>query len=72
MARNSEADGAQRMTEFERAGDEKPLSLARECMLFLAENKAWWLFPIFIVVGLLGVLVALGASGAAPFIYTLF
>jgi hypothetical protein len=38
----------------------------------MAENKMWWLTPILVVFGLLGVLLVLGATGAAPFIYTLF
>jgi hypothetical protein len=44
----------------------------RELMSFLAENKKWWLLPIVISVLLLGLLVILGGSAAAPFIYTLF
>jgi len=47
-------------------------SLLREFGAFLAENKKWWLVPIIVVFLLLGVLLALGATGAAPFIYTLF
>ena len=46
--------------------------LIAEFFGFMAENKAWWLTPILVVVGLLGVLLVLGATGAAPFIYTLF
>ena len=47
-------------------------SLLREFGAFLTENKKWWLVPIVVVFALLGVLIALGATGAAPFIYTLF
>jgi hypothetical protein len=39
---------------------------------FLVENKKWWLIPIVVVLGFFGVLVVLGSTGAAPFIYTLF
>lgn len=46
--------------------------LAREFYDFLKENKKWWLAPIMISVLLLGALVLLGGSAAAPFIYTLF
>jgi hypothetical protein len=61
-------------TEFERASQEKPLSLAGEFWLFLKENKKWWLLPIVIVLGLIGLLAVLSTSlgGAAPFIYTIF
>ncbi len=39
---------------------------------FLRENKKWWLAPIVISILGLGLLVLLGGSAAAPFIYTLF
>lgn len=47
-------------------------SLAGEFMRFLRENKKWWLTPILLSLLLLGALVVLGGSAAAPFIYTLF
>lgn len=59
-------------TEFEELGKERPLSLAREFLLFILENKAWWLIPIVVSLGLLGLLIALGSTGAAPFIYPFF
>lgn len=59
-------------TEFENAGQQKQLSLVQEFVLFVTENKKWWLIPILLVLGLVGLLVVLGSTGAAPFIYTLF
>jgi len=53
------------------AGEARP-SLASELIDFLRHNKKWWLTPIVIALLLLGILVILGATGAAPFIYTLF
>ena len=47
-------------------------SLSREFVEFLAANKKWWLIPIVVAVLLIGALVVLGGSAAAPFIYTLF
>ena len=47
-------------------------NLGSEFLTFLRENKKWWLAPIVIAVLLLGLLVILGGSAAAPFIYTLF
>lgn len=58
--------------EFERAGQGKPISLVSELLFFLVESRKWWMTPIFIVLGLLGLLIILGSTGAAPFIYTLF
>ena len=39
---------------------------------FLMDNKKWWLGPIIVSILLLGALVFLGGTAAAPFIYTLF
>ncbi len=39
---------------------------------FMAENKKWWMIPFAVVFVLLGALLVLGATGAAPFIYALF
>jgi hypothetical protein len=47
-------------------------SLLGEFGAYLNENKKWWLIPILVVFLLLGVLVVLGGTSAAPFIYTLF
>jgi len=46
--------------------------LVREFIDFLRDNKKWWLAPIIVSVLLLGALVLLGGTAAAPFIYTLF
>ena len=47
--------------------------LVREFWLFLRVRKKWWLAPIVVVMGLLGLLiVATQGSALAPFIYTLF
>jgi Family of unknown function (DUF5989) len=47
-------------------------SLASEFFMFLRDNKKWWLAPIVISILGLGLLVLLGGTAAAPFIYTLF
>jgi len=47
-------------------------SIVSEFIMFLKEYKVYWMVPILIVLGLFGVFIALGGSGAAPFIYTLF
>lgn len=58
--------------EFLQAAGDKERGIISEFVAFMAENKMWWLAPILIVFGLLGILLILGATGAAPFIYTLF
>ena len=60
-------------SDFEKAAaDAQSESLASEFWDFLAQNKKWWLAPIVIVMLLLGVLIFLSSTAAAPFIYTLF
>ncbi|MGQ0733447.1 MAG: DUF5989 family protein [Acidobacteriota bacterium] len=46
--------------------------LVAELWGFMRENKKWWLTPLVLTMLLLGGLIILGGSGAAPFIYTLF
>ena len=58
--------------EFLQAAGQEDRGLVAEFVAFMAENKMWWLTPILIVFGLLGILLVLGATGVAPFIYTLF
>ena len=58
--------------EMESLARAKRTGIVREFVDFLSENKKWWLAPIIVSVLLLGVLVLLGGSAAAPFIYTLF
>jgi hypothetical protein len=47
-------------------------NIVNEFVMFIKENKAYWMVPILIVLVLFGILIALGATGAAPFIYALF
>ena len=68
----SEQEPRQETTEFEDQAGEEQLSLVQEFYYFVTENKKWWLIPILVVLGLVGALVILGSTGAAPFIYTLF
>jgi len=58
--------------EFMREAGEARTGLVAEFWDFLKHNKKWWLLPILIAMIAIGVLVALGSSGAAPFIYPLF
>jgi len=58
--------------EFEKLGEDEQLSIISEFVLFIRENKAWWMIPILLVLGMVGLLIVLSSTGAAPFIYTLF
>ena len=56
-------------TEFEAAAEEARLPLWREFLLFLKEEKKWWMLPILIVLALVGLLIVAAGTGFAPFIY---
>ena len=58
--------------EFKKLSEASRSSLPAEFWFFLKHNKKWWLLPILIVLLLLGVLVILGGTAIAPFMYTLF
>ena len=57
---------------FERGALAPRTSLPAEFWQFIVHNKKWWLIPIVTVLFLFGVLMLLGSTAAAPFIYTLF
>ncbi len=61
-----------RRREFEEGRNRKPDPLWREFLVFIRENKAWWMIPIVLVLLILGGLAWLSSTGAAPFIYSLF
>ena len=46
--------------------------VVREFVYFLSHTKKWWLTPIILFLLVMGVLIVIGGSAAAPFIYTLF
>jgi len=49
------------------------MTMIKEVWAFLRTRKKYWLWPIFVMVALLGVLIVLAPSSAlAPFLYTLF
>ena len=45
--------------------------LVGELVEFAAENKAWWLIPVALILLAVAGVISLG-GGAAPLIYTLF
>ena len=65
-------DDRETQKSFAQAGEEKEPTLPAEILSFLRHNKKWWLLPILLVLLAFGVLLFLGTTGAAPFIYTLF
>jgi len=68
----TQAQRRQQAELFQQQAGESQIGLVAEFIEFLRYNKKWWLTPIIVVLGLVGLLVVLGGTGAAPFIYTLF
>jgi hypothetical protein len=64
-------DPTEDKNRFEEAG-QSDCGFVKEFIGFLADNKKWWLLPIIVILLLFGLLLILGGTGAAPFIYTLF
>ncbi|HXG11720.1 MAG TPA: DUF5989 family protein [Gemmataceae bacterium] len=60
-------------SDFEKAAsDQVGGNIVSEFWYFLRQNKKWWLLPILVVLVLMGLLMVLSGTAAAPFIYTLF
>ncbi|MCC7191650.1 MAG: hypothetical protein IT444_02615 [Phycisphaeraceae bacterium] len=68
----SEPNDTQKRNDFEQQAQQESPGIIRELTDFLVNSTSWWLIPIVVVLLLVGVLVVLGGSGLAPFIYTLF
>ena len=62
--------GAENTLEQQVAGGRR--GLVREYAAFLRSNKKWYLLPILLALTILGALVFIAGSSAAPFIYALF
>ena len=58
--------------DLKQLSEDRSSNVISELWAFMALNKKWWLTPIVLMLLLLGALIVLGGTGAAPFIYTLF
>jgi hypothetical protein len=58
--------------DLKQLSEDRSSNIISELWAFMAVNKKWWLTPIVLMLLLLGALIVLGGTGAAPFIYTLF
>lgn len=58
--------------DFQDAGKGQNQGILAEFIGFMKDNSKWWLIPFLVVFGLLAVIIVLGGTGAAPFLYTLF
>ena len=58
--------------EFAAAAAAPQRGLLGEVFAFLRHTRKWWLAPVLLLLLLVGLLVVLGGTAVAPFIYTLF
>ena len=47
-------------------------SVLAEFWGFLKHNKKWWMLPLLVMFLILGILILLGGTAVAPFLYPLF
>ena len=57
---------------FEASGQNQQTGLVGEFILMLKENKKYWMIPIILILLGFGLLILLGGTAVAPFIYSLF
>ncbi|MCB1275577.1 MAG: hypothetical protein KDL09_03305 [Prosthecobacter sp.] len=57
---------------FEEASQGKQSSLLADVWNMLKKNKKFWLIPLIIALLIFGIIIMVGGTAAAPFIYTLF
>lgn len=58
--------------DFSRQAQAKQTGIVGEAFAFLRETRKWFLAPIIVLLLVIGLIVVLGGTVAAPFIYTLF
>jgi hypothetical protein len=59
-------------TEFEKSTEQKEPSIVAEFFAMLKHNRKYWLIPVIAALLILGLIVILGGTAIAPFIYTIF
>ena len=72
MSQETEQPTAEQVASEASAAPPEQMSLVSEFILFLRENKKWWLIPIILMILFLGAILIFSSTPAAPFIYTLF
>jgi hypothetical protein len=68
----SKAPKPSKKDDFLAEAGKKRDNIVREFLGFLRHNKKRWLLPIIAILLLLGLLVMLGGTALAPFLYPLF
>ncbi len=72
MTKRSRAETPEANDQFARQAEQAPPGLLKEYWHFLRYSKKWYMMPTIVLLLLLGLLVALSASGLMPFIYAIW
>jgi len=72
MSKQPESATTKAASDFSKQAGKSQAGIFREYVAFMRYSKKWWLIPIVLTLLLVGVLVILSSTAAAPFIYTLF
>jgi hypothetical protein len=59
-------------SQFAAQAAQRQGNLVSEIFAFLRHTRKWWLAPAIVLLAIAGLLVVLGGTAVAPFIYTLF
>lgn len=65
-------DKTEAENQFAEQAEYAEIGFLAEFWMFLRDNKKWWLIPLISSLLLIGAISLLAATGAAPFIYTVF
>jgi hypothetical protein len=69
---NSQDSRQQGNGNFAASAAAKRTNVVREFLGFLRQNRKWWLLPLITCLAIVAILIILGSTAAAPFIYTLW
>lgn len=72
MSEHPAGDRRDEVDSFTKQSEMASPGLVREVWDLLRYNKKWWLIPIIVILLVAGLIVALGGTVFAPFIYPLF
>ena len=70
--KSSETQRDSAASVFGQEAEGRSRGILYEFAQFILHNKKWWLTPIILMLLVLGALIVLDGSAAAPFIYTVF
>jgi len=68
----SDKPAAQDDGDFQALASQRRTGFLTELVRFARQTRKWWLVPLIVVLLGIGLIIVLGGTAAAPFIYALF